>query len=187
MRYQCRPAGKPAFRPRPQQDMLVACLWSRWTGPGEPELLSFAAITDEPPAEVAAAGHDRCIIPVKPQNLEAWLTPRPDDLATQYAILDDRERPYYEHRLAAESPRHPGMAYNKNQWVSSFEDQMTILRPHLTERVLSTMTECSPQAYGAPARVDASAATVPAGACSRASASARRNSSRSFHGLLNSP
>jgi putative SOS response-associated peptidase YedK len=89
------------FRPRPQQDMLVACLWSRWTGPGEPDLLSFAAITDEPPSEVAAAGHDRCIIPIKPQHIGAWLNPRPGDLATQYAILDDRERPYYEHRLAA--------------------------------------------------------------------------------------
>ena len=89
------------FRPRPQQDMLVACLWSRWTGPGESDLLSFAAITDEPPSEVAAAGHDRCIIPIKPQHIEAWLNPRPGDLATQYAILDDRERPYYEHRLAA--------------------------------------------------------------------------------------
>jgi putative SOS response-associated peptidase YedK len=89
------------FRPRPQQDMLVACLWSRWTGPGEPDLLSFAAITDEPPSEVAAAGHDRCIIPIKPQNIEAWLNPRPGDLAAQYAILDDRERPYYEQRLSA--------------------------------------------------------------------------------------
>ena len=88
MRYQCRPAGKPAFydtkfpgtynarrdnleggfwkglfghshgimvvnaffenvtrdggnvvlefRPKPTQDMLVACLWSRWSAPGEP-------------------------------------------------------------------------------------------------------------------------------------------------------
>ena len=89
------------FRPRPQQDMLVACLWSRWSGPGQPDLLSFAAITDEPPDEVAAAGHDRCIIPIKPQNMQAWLNPQPGDLATQYAILDDRERPYYEHRLAA--------------------------------------------------------------------------------------
>jgi putative SOS response-associated peptidase YedK len=104
MRYQCRPAGKPAmndvkfpdtyntrrdnlegfwrgqfgythglivvnvfyehmpipnaagdvekvileFKPRPTQDMLVACLWSHWTAPGEPDLPSFAAITDEP-------------------------------------------------------------------------------------------------------------------------------------------
>ena len=89
------------FRPRPTQDMLVACLWSMWTGPGEPDLLSFAAITDDPPPEVSAAGHDRCVIPIKPEHIDAWLNPDRKNLAAQYAILDDRERPYYEHRLAA--------------------------------------------------------------------------------------
>ena len=89
------------FRPKPTQDMLVACLWSQWTGGGEPDLLSFAAITDEPPAEIAAAGHDRCIIPIKPEHIDAWLNPDPGNLKALYAILDDRERPYYEHRLAA--------------------------------------------------------------------------------------
>lgn len=89
------------FRPQPRQQMLVACLWSRWTAPGEPDLWSFAAITDEPPAEVAAAGHDRCIIPIKAEHIDAWLSPDPTRLAQQYAILDDRERPYYEHRMAA--------------------------------------------------------------------------------------
>lgn len=89
------------FKPRPQQDMLVACLWSHWTGKGEPELYSFAAITDEPPAEVAAAGHDRCVIPIKPEHIDAWLNPDPKNLGALYAILDDRERPYYEQRLAA--------------------------------------------------------------------------------------
>lgn len=89
------------FRPKPTQDMLVACLWSRWTADGQPDLLSFAAITDEPPAEVAAAGHDRCIIPIRPENVDAWLNPDPKNLKEQYAILDDRERPYYEHLLAA--------------------------------------------------------------------------------------
>jgi putative SOS response-associated peptidase YedK len=101
-----RPGAAPEkvileFKPRPQQNMLVACLWSRWTAPGEPELLSFAAITDEPPPEVAAVGHDRCIIPIKPENMDAWLNPNPRNLAAMYAILDDRERPYYENRLAA--------------------------------------------------------------------------------------
>lgn len=81
--------------------MLVACLWSRWSTPGEPDLLPFAAITDEPPPEVAAAGHDRCIIPIKPERMDAWLAPKRGELATQQAILDDRDRPYYEHRLAA--------------------------------------------------------------------------------------
>jgi putative SOS response-associated peptidase YedK len=89
------------FRPRPVQDMLVACLWSHWTGDGERDLYSFAAITDEPPEEVSAAGHDRCIIPVKSENIDAWLNPDPSNLAALNAILDDRERPYYEHRLAA--------------------------------------------------------------------------------------
>jgi putative SOS response-associated peptidase YedK len=64
-------------------------------------LLSFAAITDEPPAEIAAAGHDRYIIPIKRENVAAWLNPNAADLRAQYAILDDRERPVYEHRLAA--------------------------------------------------------------------------------------
>lgn len=82
--------------------MVVACLWSHWTGPEIPDgLLSFAAITDEPPAEVSAAGHDRCIVPIRLENLEAWLQPDAAALDASYAILDDRERPYYEHRLAA--------------------------------------------------------------------------------------
>jgi putative SOS response-associated peptidase YedK len=89
------------FKPTTGGRMLVACLWSKWTAPGEPDLLSFAAITDEPPPEVAAAGHDRCIIPIKAEHVEGWLNPNPDDLPALYAILDDKERPYYEHRLAA--------------------------------------------------------------------------------------
>lgn len=89
------------FDPTPPQRMLVACLWSRTPIPGEPDLWSFAAITDEPPPEIAAAGHDRCIVPIRPENVDAWLSPDPSDLAAQYAILDDRERPYYEHRMAA--------------------------------------------------------------------------------------
>lgn len=89
------------FDPTPAQQMLVACLWSRTPIPGEPDLWSFSAITDEPPPEVAAAGHDRCIVPIKPENVDTRLNPNLSDLAAQYAILDDRERPYYEHWMAA--------------------------------------------------------------------------------------
>ena len=63
--------------------------------------MSFAAITDDPPNEVAAAGHDRCIIPIRPEQVDGWLSPDPTNLAALYAILDDRARPFYEHRLAA--------------------------------------------------------------------------------------
>lgn len=32
------------------------------------------------------------------------------------------------------------MAYNKDQWVESFEGRMSILRPHLSPRLLGTMS-----------------------------------------------
>jgi hypothetical protein len=56
-------------------------------------------VTDDPPAEIALAGHDRFIIPIKPESINAWLNPDPADLAAQYAILDDRHHPYYEYDL----------------------------------------------------------------------------------------
>lgn len=154
MRYQCRPAGKPAnydrrfpgtynarrdnlekfwgglfgrshavivadrfyenvdtpagnavleFEPRSGEPMLIACLWSHWTDPRgkEPELLSFAAITDEPEPEVAAAGHDRTIVNLKPEHLDAWLNPEGMSRKELHELLEDRQHPYYEHRLAA--------------------------------------------------------------------------------------
>lgn len=89
------------FTPDDGKAMIVACLWSRWTGKDGEELLSFAAITDEPPAEVAAAGHDRCIIQLRSENVDAWLQPDPANLAAAYAILDDRDLPHYSHQEAA--------------------------------------------------------------------------------------
>jgi putative SOS response-associated peptidase YedK len=85
------------FTPQPPQAMLIACLYSHWTGPGEPEVRGFAAITDEPPPDVATAGHDRCIINLKPEHVEPWLTPagrRRDELQ---AILSDRAVSTYQH------------------------------------------------------------------------------------------
>jgi len=72
-----------------------------WQAQGEPDLYSFAAITDDPPPEVAATGHNRCLIPLKQHNLSRWLHPEGLDAAQLDALLDDRERPYYEHELAA--------------------------------------------------------------------------------------
>ena len=31
------------------------------------------------------------------------------------------------------------MKYNKDQWISSFEDAMVKLRPHITMRILTTI------------------------------------------------
>jgi putative SOS response-associated peptidase YedK len=88
------------FNPKPTQTMIVACLWSRWEGKDEHPLNSFAAITDEPPAEIAAAGHDRVVITLKPEYVNDWLSASADTLKF-YAMFDDRERPFFEHRKAA--------------------------------------------------------------------------------------
>ena len=90
------------FKPKTGEDMLIACLWSHWTDPKgvEADLYSFAAITDDPEPEVAAAGHDRTIINIKPEHVDAWLNPQ-GDLAAMQAIFDDKRHPFYEHRLAA--------------------------------------------------------------------------------------
>jgi putative SOS response-associated peptidase YedK len=152
MRYQCRPAGKPAFydtefpgtynarrdslrgfwkgqyghthglilvdaffenvagpngknlvlefRPNPPQTLLVACVWSRWTKPGEKDLLSFAIITDDPPPEIAAAGHDRCPVAIKAEHIDAWLNPDPRNLEAVDVILDARPSVYFVNRPA---------------------------------------------------------------------------------------
>ncbi|VWC82619.1 hypothetical protein BLA39750_01315 [Burkholderia lata] len=89
------------FDPTPPQQMQLACLWTRTEIPGADDLWSFAAITDDPPPEVAAAGHDRCLVPLKSSNVNAWLAPDPSGRAQLREILADHERLYYEHQLAA--------------------------------------------------------------------------------------
>jgi putative SOS response-associated peptidase YedK len=89
------------FSPNPPQTMLIACLWSRWTDPQEPDLRGFAAITDEPPADVAAAGHDRCIINLRPEHVDAWLTPENRTPQELQSILSDRAVSTYQHAALA--------------------------------------------------------------------------------------
>lgn len=96
-----RPEGDTIleFRPDPPQTLLVACLWSHWTAPGEKDLVSFAIITDPAPPEILAAGHTRCPIPIKPENIDAWLNPDPNDRDAMDAILEDKATPYYGHKV----------------------------------------------------------------------------------------
>jgi putative SOS response-associated peptidase YedK len=78
----------------------VACLWSHWTHKSDPDLYSFAAVTDDPPPEVAATGHNRCIISIKPENVGEWLNPGGLSQSRLEAILSDRQCPFYQHRIA---------------------------------------------------------------------------------------
>jgi putative SOS response-associated peptidase YedK len=100
-----RLAGEPEenvvlqFKPEPAQTMYIACLWSHWTDPQEPDLRGFAAITDEPPLDVAAAGHDRCIINLKPEHLDAWLAPQGRSREELQSMLSDRAIPVFQHEV----------------------------------------------------------------------------------------
>ena len=87
------------FTPRPPQAILIACLYSHWTGTDAPEVRGFAAITDEPPPDVAAAGHDRCITNLKPEHIETWLTPAGRSREELQTILSDRAVSTYQHAV----------------------------------------------------------------------------------------
>jgi len=88
------------FQPSPSEPMIVACLWSHWSGQAEPELDSFAAITDEPP-EIAETGHQRCIVSLRADNVGEWLAPAGLSKARLDEILSERTAVVYEHRKAA--------------------------------------------------------------------------------------
>ena len=89
------------FKPRGVDEIVVPIIWDAWEGPGEASFQSFAIVTDELPLEVSQAGHDRCPIFIKPENIDAWLNPEGKTDKELFAILDDRIRPYYEHEVAA--------------------------------------------------------------------------------------
>jgi putative SOS response-associated peptidase YedK len=88
------------FKPEPAQTMYIACLWSHWTDATEPDVRGFAAITDDPPEDIAAAGHDRCIINLKPEHVDAWLTPQGRSTSELQSMLSDRAIPVFQHEIA---------------------------------------------------------------------------------------
>lgn len=87
------------FTPEPREPMLIACIWDHWEGPDEDPFDSFAFITDDPPPEVAAAGHDRIPIRLQPANKVPWLTPEGRTDEELQAMLDNRPEAFYAHTI----------------------------------------------------------------------------------------
>jgi putative SOS response-associated peptidase YedK len=90
------------FVPQPSQLMRIACVYAEWIDPADgSRLLSFAAVTDEPPPEIAAAGHDRCPVNLTAAAADRWLAPQGQSAASLQSVLEERERPYYAHEVLA--------------------------------------------------------------------------------------
>jgi putative SOS response-associated peptidase YedK len=96
--------GKKAvahFVPADGREMIIACLYADWDDPATDGFLSFAAVTDDPPPEVEAAGHNRIIINLDERAIDEWLSPDGKTFAELQQVLDHRSRPYYGHELLA--------------------------------------------------------------------------------------
>ena len=91
----------------------------------------------------------RCIIPIKPKNVDARLKPK--NLAALYAILDDRAKPYCEHRMAASGESTVGSGITTVPLWSKADDEHWGRLPveyfrcdlkRLIARILRTHTRC---------------------------------------------
>lgn len=58
----------------------------------------FTIITDDPPPEIAEAGHDHYPILIEPGSIDAWLNPEVHSLDVVSAIFEDKPLPFYAHR-----------------------------------------------------------------------------------------
>ena len=90
------------FNTREPGVMLIAYLHAEWSDPNTGDtLLSFAAVTDDPLQEVAAAVHDRMVIRLTREIVGRRLTPQDRSEEELLAILSEFQPAYYAHTVAA--------------------------------------------------------------------------------------
>ncbi len=87
------------FKPEDESDLLVPVIFS---GSGAKDVFAngFAIITDEPPDEIRAAGHDRCPVILNADALESWLHPYGRTAKEMDDLLSKRQRLTFKHQLA---------------------------------------------------------------------------------------
>lgn len=90
-----------SFSPENYELMWAPALYDQWVSEdGRIAFSSFAMITDEPPREIAAAGHDRCPIFLDHQVIDDWLAPEAYTEKDLLDILACRQPVHYHHELA---------------------------------------------------------------------------------------
>lgn len=87
------------FQPENEELMWAAALFET-TKVAAGTLHTFAAITDEPPPEVAETGHDRCPVFLAEEYVDPWLNPGRFSQAELLKLLDSVVPTYFKHELA---------------------------------------------------------------------------------------
>lgn len=90
-----------SFSPENRSVMWAASLYSNTRKGGALPYRSFAMVTDEPPPEVAAAGHDRCPVFLEAGHIDAWLHPEEKSVEFLLSLLDHKEKAFYLNSLVA--------------------------------------------------------------------------------------
>ena len=86
------------FTPENRQLMWAAALFLPDKSGRQP---SFAMVTDEPPPEIARAGHDRCPIFLRQDQIAPWLLPLTQDANSLEQVLNRKENAFYLSDLAS--------------------------------------------------------------------------------------
>ncbi len=93
------PSGRKqevVFTPVEREIMWAPAVFDTWqSDDGQIGFSSMAIITDEPPPEIEAAGHDRCPIFLKESRIDEWLKPEGQSHESLLGVLNHREEAGY--------------------------------------------------------------------------------------------
>ena len=79
-----------SFKPDTDRVIAAPVLWDWWESEDKiRSFFSFAVITTDPPAQILAAGHDRCPVFLPENRFASWLNPEESPMAAQMDILRD--------------------------------------------------------------------------------------------------
>lgn len=90
------------FAPGDRHTMWAPALYDTWSSlDGKFTFSSLAIVTDDPPPEILACGHDRCPVFLRADKIDEWLTPERRGLDEVMGLLQMRESVYYQHEWTA--------------------------------------------------------------------------------------
>jgi putative SOS response-associated peptidase YedK len=90
-----------SFAPENREIMWAPVLWDEWISKdGSIGFKSFAIITDGPPPEIKAMGHDRCPIFLENHLIDQWLSPSKLSKNEIYDLLKIKEKVHYNYQWA---------------------------------------------------------------------------------------